>query len=310
MEMLLGLIGLAVLVVFYVRRFLLRREVEPATQGPFDGEHFPVGTAVLSRRFTTTPRQSVVVVHGFVENFQYFTEFYQGPELELIALTCSGYNLPVESPRFSPADWARIPQVPAGSIAHDAAVLVQGLEHLVTSNSVRVHGHSRGGAVVLEAARLRPDLFEQVEVILEAPVLPQGRPFAAVPGWALWFMPFFLAGWQQNPINERNRAVWGPLDNPKKRALIMGYPFNARRASVLVANMRDMIRWMKGEDAHLFSNLLRGAILVPNRDKVLDPGAMLASAGQAQNLQIIEIPDGTHFVIFDHPDRVPPLPGT
>jgi pimeloyl-ACP methyl ester carboxylesterase len=187
-------------------------------------------------------------------------------------------------------------------------VLVQALEHLGTTDIVRVHGHSRGGAIVLEAARLRPDLFERVEVILEAPVLPQGRPYAVMPNWALWFLPFFLAGWQQNPINERNRALWGPLDDPQKRRLIMGYPFNGRRAGVLIANIRDMSRWMEQEDAHLFANLVRGAILVPDRDRVLHPQAMLASASQAQNLQIIEIPGGSHFVVFDQPDRVPPLP--
>lgn len=310
MEMLLGLIGLGLLVVFYVRRFLLRREIEPAQRIAFPGQLYRVGEATLSREGRANPAHSVVVVHGFVENFLYFRDFYLGQDVELIALTCAGYNLPVEDPQFSPAPWAKVPNAPVGTIAHDAAVLVQALEHLVTTQSVRVHGHSRGGAVVLEAARLRPDLFEQVEVLLEAPVLPKGRPYAPLPGWMLWFLPFFLAAWQQNPINERNRPVWGPLDDPKKRALVMGYPFNGRTAAVLLTNLRDMTRWMREEDAHLFANLLRGAVLVPAQDRVLHPGAMRESASQAQNLQRIEVPEGTHFVIFDQPDRVPPLCGS
>lgn len=308
MEMLLGLIGLVILVAVYLRRFLLRKDVEPAQRVPFRGELYPVGSATLGRERSGNPKQSVVVVHGFVESFLYFTRYYDHPDLELISLTCSGYNLPVEAPRFSSADWAKAPKSPAGSIVHDAEVLILALEHLVSTDTVRVHGHSRGGAVVVEAARLRPDLFEHVEVILEAPVLPQGRPYAPMPGWFIWFLPFFLSAWQQNPINERNRSMWGPLDDPHKRSLVMGYPFNGQRASVLVTNMRDMNRWMREQDAHLFANLQRGAILVPERDKVLHPGAMLAAASQAQNLQIIEIPEGTHFVIFDNPERVPPLP--
>jgi len=308
MEMLLGLIGLVFLVVFYLRRFLLRRDIEPATRVVFEGDLYRVGNATLGVQRHGNPTRTVVVVHGFVENFLYFTHYYQQPDLELISVTCAGYNLPVEAPRFSRAEWVQVPQQPAGSIAHDAAVLIQALENLVSTETVRVHGHSRGGAVVLEAARLRPDLFERVEVILEAPVLPQGRPYAPMPGWFIWFLPFFLAAWQQNPINERNRSMWGSLENPQKRSLVMGYPFNGQRASVLMANLRDMNRWMREEDAHLFANVQRGAILVPERDRVLHPGAMLAAASQAQNLQIIEIPEGSHFVIFDDPDRVPPLP--
>ncbi|WP_304638625.1 alpha/beta fold hydrolase [Pseudomonas sp.] len=308
MEMLLGLIGLVILVVVYLRRFLLRKDVEPAQRVPFRGELYPVGGATLSRQRSGNPKQSVVVVHGFVENFLYFTRYYDQPDLELVGVTCSGYNLPVEAPRFSSVDWTKTPEPPVGTIAHDAQVLILALEHLVSTDTVRVHGHSRGGAVVMEAARLRPDLFERVEVILEAPVLPQGRPYAPMPGWFIWFLPFYLSAWQQNPINERNRSMWGPLDDPYKRSLVMGYPFNGRRASVLMTNLRDMNRWMREEDAHLFANLQRGAILVPERDKVLHPGAMLAAASQAQNLQIIEVPEGTHFVIFDNPERVPPLP--
>lgn len=70
MEMLLGLIGLVILVVVYLRRFLLRKDVEPAQRVPFRGELYPVGGATLSRQRSGNPKQSVVVVHGFVENFR------------------------------------------------------------------------------------------------------------------------------------------------------------------------------------------------------------------------------------------------
>ncbi len=215
--------------------------------------------------------------------------------------------MPVSQPTYTTANWARTPDYRAGTIAYDAAVLNLALEHLVSTRQVRVHGHSRGGAVALEAARQRPDLFESVEVILEAPVLPQGKPYAEVPAIARWLFPFFLLLWQQQPISDRNRAVWGSLENPRKRELIWGYPFNARHCSTLVTNIADMNRWMAETGTDSYRCVQRGAIVVPARDRVLDPRAMLSSARQAENLQIIEVEDCSHFVILDQPEAIPPL---
>ncbi|HDZ58363.1 MAG TPA: alpha/beta hydrolase [Pseudomonas xinjiangensis] len=307
MEMLIGLVGLAILVVIYLRRYLLRKEIPAPQATTFNGNLFKVGEAVLARRTTTGASSSVVVVPGFVENFLYFTEFYESPDIELIKLTCSGYHVPVNQARFQAVDWGQPPAHPSGTIAYDAAVLTRALENLVTTDTVRVHGHSRGGAVVLEAARQRPDLFEKVEVVLEAPVLPQGKPYKPMPPIARWFMPFVLVLWQQNPISDANRKTWGPLDNPRKRELIMGYPFNARRCSTLVANLKDMASWMENTGFEIYRNVKRGAIVVPAKDKVLNPAAMLASARQADNLRVIEIPDCSHFVVSDSPHSIPPL---
>lgn len=307
METLLGLIGLAVLIVVYLRQWLLKRDIPQQQTTSFTGELYQVGQACIARRTPSEATATVVVVHGFVENFMYFTEHYNDPKLELIKLTCADYHVPVSQPRYTPASWAREPKHEVGTIAYDAAVLNLALEHLVTTRQVRVHGHSRGGAVALEAARQRPDLFEAVEVILEAPVLPQGKPYAPMPAIARWLMPFFLVMWQQQPISERNRKVWGPLDNPRKRELIWGYPFNARHCSTLVTNMRDMDRWMTETGTDAYRCVQRGAIIVPERDRVLDPKAMLASARQAENLQIIEVAGCSHFVIPDEPASIPPI---
>ncbi|SDU33756.1 alpha/beta hydrolase [Halopseudomonas salegens] len=308
MELILGFIGLAVLVVFYLRRWLLRKEIPQQQAIEYSGELFAVGAATLARSGPDTPRQSVIAVHGFVENFLYFTEFYKDPALELILFTSADYHTPVTRLKPITPDWATVPKARPGTIAYDADVLNQALEHLARGQDVRVHGHSRGGAVVLEAARRRPDLFEQVEVILEAPVLPQGKPCAEIPPHLLWFVPFVLPFWQQQPISPRNKAIWGPLDDRRKRSLIMGLPFNPRHCSTLMANLKDMGSWMPGTGSEIYQNVKRGAILVPGNDHVLDPGAMLASAQQAENLQVIEIAGGSHFVIPDNPESIPPLP--
>lgn len=308
MELILGFLGLAVLVVFYLRKWLLRKDIPQQQAIEYSGDVFSVGAATLARSGPQQARHSVIAVHGFVENFLYFTEFYKDPALELILFTSADYHTPVTRPNAKVPDWAKAPNERQGSIAYDAEVLIQALEHLVTGEEVRVHGHSRGGAVILEAARRRPDLFEQAEVILEAPVLPQGKPYAELSAGVRWFLPFVLPFWQQQPISPRNKAIWGPLDDKRKRSLIMGLPFNPRHCSTMMANLKDMAAWMPGTGTEVYQHVKRGAILVPDNDKVLDPKAMLASARQAENLQVIAVEAGSHFVIPDHPDSIPPLP--
>lgn len=307
MESLIGITGLALLVIIYLRKYLLRKESPQQQAVAFQGELFQVGQGCIAKRAHSGATSTVIVIPGFVENFLYFTEHYADPAIELILLTSADYHVPVTNPRFTTPAWAKPPKARAGSIAYDAAVLNLALTHLVTTSNVRVHGHSRGGAVTLEAARQQPALFEQVEVVLEAPVLPQGAPYAPMPAAVRWFLPFLLPFWQQQPINDRNRSIWGPLDNPRKRELIMGVPFNPKRAAIMLANLKDMADWMPNTTTDIYQYVKRGAILVPGNDRVLQSAAMLASARQAENLQIIEIDGGSHFVLPDHPESIPPL---
>lgn len=308
MESLIGFLGLAVLIVVYLRRWLLRREIPQQQAASFKGELYTVGEASVARRSTGQPATaSVIVMPGFMENFLYFTEYYADPAIELILITSADYHVPVRGNRATVPAWSEPPKAAPGTIAYDAEVLNLALRNLVTTANVRVHGHSRGGAVTLEAARQQPALFENTEVVLEAPVLPQGKPYTPLPPVARWFLPFFLPLWQQQPISPRNRAVWGPLDNSRKRELIMGFPFNPRHCSTMSANLKDMEHWMHSTGSEIYQYVKRGAILVPDNDRVLRADAMRASAQQAENLQLIEIEGGSHFVIPDHPDSIPPL---
>ncbi|MAB25880.1 alpha/beta fold hydrolase [Pseudomonas neustonica] len=308
MQFLIGLIGLVLLIVTSLRRWLLRRESPQKQAVDLPVELFQVGSAVIARSRDDAPGGSVIVMHGFVENFLYFTEHYADPNIQLIMLTSADYHLPINQPRFSTADWIKVPSQRPGTIAYDAAVLNQALEHLATGTQVRVHGHSRGGAVTLEAARQRPDLFERVEVILEAPVLPQGKPYKPVPSIARWFAPFYLFAWQQQPISPANAKIFGPLDNPRKRELIMALPFNPRYGKTFVTNMKDLADWMENTGTDIYQHVKFGAILVPSKDLVLDAAAMRQSAQQAENLQIIEVEGCSHLITADRPDSIPPLP--
>tara|TARA_Y100000815_G_scaffold266050_1_gene283756 strand:+ start:24 stop:956 length:933 start_codon:yes stop_codon:yes gene_type:complete len=307
MHILIGLIGLIILIASSLRRWLLRRETPQMQAVDFSGELYQVGQACIARQGPEEAEHSVIVMPGFVENFLYFTAYYQDPALQLIMLTSADYHVPVNRPRYLKADWISPPRARPGTIAYDAEVLNQALENLASGRQVRVHGHSRGGAVVLEAARQRPDLFSRVEVVLEAPVLPQGKPYREAPKAARWFLPFFLFAWQQQPISPSNRHLFGPLDDPRKRELIGALPFNPRHGSTFVINALDLADWMANTNTDIYQHLRRGAILVPAKDRILHPDAMLHSAEQAENLQIVQIADCSHLITLDRPDCIPPL---
>ncbi|MAM88653.1 MAG: alpha/beta hydrolase [unclassified Hahellaceae] len=309
MEWVIFWFGIALAVILLARYWLLRRESKPRSAEPFDGVVYQVGSAAIVERQCDSPSATVICMHGFVENLTYFTGFYDQPDVQLIAVNSCAYHLPIESPRFVDADWIKSPTAPEGSIEYDAQVLNQALEHLPKSQRVRVHGHSRGGALVLEAARQRSDLFQEVEVILEAPVLPQARPVSAISPAAMWFMGFLVPLWRRKPISRHNRGAWGPLEDERKRAFIEGLPFNSRRTDVMVANLRSMLLWMEKNEADIFGCLTHGIIIVPGKDRVLDVESMTTSAKSAarHGVSILEVEHCSHFVLLDRPDVFPSL---
>lgn len=290
------------------RQRLLARSIPQRHAEPFDGVVYRVGSAhVAERHCASEPAVSVVCMHGYLEDMRYFTHLYADPDIQLILINSADYHLPVLDPQLHDAEWAQTPQEEEGSVEYDAEVLVQALAALPRGRTVRVHGHSRGGAVVLEAAARRPDLFEQVEVVLEAPVLPQAKTKAPVTAFGLWLVPLLLPLWQRQPISKRNRRIWGRLDDPRKREIIAGLPFAPRRTRTLVANLRLLARWMQERDHALYRNV-RGIVLIPEQDKVLDHESMLDSARRGgDRLQVVMVPDCSHFVSFDQPAIVPAL---
>jgi pimeloyl-ACP methyl ester carboxylesterase len=247
-------------------------------------------------------------MHGFLEDIRCFARLYGDPSIQLIALTSCGYHVPVTGAALETPAWAKAPEEPFGTIAYDAAVLVQALEHLPRSKTVRVHGHSRGGAVVLEASVLRPDLFKDVEVVLEAPVLPGAKPYAEAGPITLWLYPFFIAPWKRDPLGPRVAPAFGPLDDARKRELLSGLPFNPKRLSTFVTNLRDLQSWMRERDASVYANVRRGVALVPTMDRVLDATTMYESARRAvPPLKVVRLEGASHFIALDRPEAIPAL---
>lgn len=308
--MVLALTVLAALVASLValRHRLLHQESPQRHHEPFDGVVYRVGKAAIAERHCDRPTATVLCMHGFVEDMRYFAQHYRDPSVQLIVLTSCDYHVPVTGPVYREARWIEAPRHPEGSIPYDAAVLVQALEHLPRTRTVRVHGHSRGGAVVLEAAAMRPDLFADVEVVLEAPVLPRGRLYAAMGALQLWAFAFLVPLWRKDPLGERMARGYGALEDPRKRELLAGLPHNPRRIVTMVHNLRDLATWMRERDGSLYRHVRRGTVLVPGKDKVLDARAMADSARLgAPALEVVQLEGCSHFVLLDRPDALPPL---
>src|SRR3569833_1517509 len=111
---------------------------------------------VLVRRAAGQPRHSIVCVPGFLEDIWYFRNYLIDTSLEVVLISNSDYHLPLGQAKPEVPGWAQTNAYQVGTIEYDAAVLNQALEHLVTAPRVKLHGHSRGGAVLLGAARRRP----------------------------------------------------------------------------------------------------------------------------------------------------------
>lgn len=299
----------AMAVAFYGWRFaLLYRVGRPPRPEGFDGVLYQVGRAAVAERRGAQPRATVVAMHGLFESPRYFTEFYDDPGVQLILLSSGDYHVPFVRASRASADWAVAPGFPVGTIEYDAAVLVQALEHLPVTDSIRVHGHSRGGAVTLEAASMRPDLFRGVDVVLEAPVLPRVRPCLRVPRILRVFVPFVLALWRYDPLSALNRSTYGRLDSARKRELIKALPLNARRLITAMRNLASLETWMEGRDPDIYRNLEHGKVLVADDDQVLESDSIRASARLAEGrLEVVEVQDCSHFILLDKPEAVPSL---
>jgi pimeloyl-ACP methyl ester carboxylesterase len=287
-----------VIALIALRWVLVHRLQAPPAFEAFTGAVHRVGEATVLERASHDPSVAVVCMHGFLENFDYFTQFYDAPDIQLIMISSADYHAP--GPATTPA-WARPVDGIVGTIEYDAAVLVQALEHLPRAAKLRVHGHSRGGAVVVEASIQRPDLFADVEVLLEAPVLPGGKPCDPIGAMRLWLLPFVAPLWRKMPISKQNEALWGRLDDPRKRRVISALPFNPRHVRTVLENLRSLTAWSARADAQRLRSV-RGVVIVPGDDRVLDVASMLASAERAkERLRIVHAPESSHFVLFDAP---------
>jgi len=301
------LVGLVAAVAVGYVWLLLRVGPAPNVE-PIAGETYRVGGCCIHRlpAASDAPATTVIAMHGFLQSPAYFVDLYRDcPDTEVLLVGSCDYHAVLATDEDTEAPWYEKPAYPSGTIAYDASVLLQAWRHLATGRSVCIHGHSRGGAVVVEAARQAPSRFEGVRVVLETPVLPQGRLFQPLPWWLIPLLPGLLPLWRRHPINAYNEAAFGQLNDERKRRLVEAMPFNARRAWTIIRNLRDIDAWSAARDVTDVAYLRQGAVLISTRDRILDSGAMQGCAGASGAPLGIERARGvSHLMSLDRPEIV------
>lgn len=302
--------GVVLMKASHARKLI--KPIEQAYAEMFSGRVYRVGKAAVSvRNHSGEAVHTVIGVHGFLENHCYFTQTYDAPTTELILLTCSNYHIPVSGVTPESPDWEVPIKYPEATIEYDACVLNQALANLPTGQHVRLHGHSRGGAVILEAIRQRPELYEQVEIVLEAPVLPQGQLHPLVNALlepvshGMW--PWVVRLINSTPASPYAQAFFGKM-NPRKKQLLNKLFAATKDHLTIVRNIENIMAWMERTDVAVYQQVRHGTFLIPRIDRILDREAMLLSAESSPNtVRIIETDASSHFVTLDSKAWVPAM---
>lgn len=278
----------------------------------FSGRVFTVGKGAVSvRNHSGKAENTVIGVHGFLENHCYFTQSYQDATTELILLTCSNYHIPVSGPSPEPAPWELPIKSLEGTIEYDASILNQAMENLPTTENIRLHGHSRGGAVVLEAIKQRPDLYTNADIILEASVLPQGQLHPLVTALlepvshGMW--PWVIRFINSTPASSYGQSFFGKMNARKKQ--LLNKLFTATKDHLtIVRNIENIMTWMEKTSFEVYDHVNHGTFLIPKVDRILDRAAMLTSAENSPNsVRIIETEASSHFITLDSQEWLPAL---
>ncbi|MDO6441298.1 MULTISPECIES: alpha/beta hydrolase [unclassified Marinobacter] len=292
----------------HIRKLI--KPINSAYSEMFSGRVYRVGEGAVSvRNHSGSAKQTVIGVHGFLENHCYFTQTYDAPTTELILLTCSNYHIPVNGVTPETPTWEVPIKHLEGTIEYDACILNQALTNLPSTRNIRIHGHSRGGAVVLEAIKHRPELYEDIEVILEAPALPKGKIHPLVTALlepvshGMW--PWLIRLINSAPSSAYGQTFFGKM-NPRKKQLLSKLFYSTRDHLTIVRNIENILEWMERTDTGIYQNVRHGTFLIPGVDRILDRPAMLASARQSPTtMRIIETQAPSHFVTLDSKEWLP-----
>lgn len=297
------------------RKYLLLKETCIKNHEDFSGDLYQVGHSIVAHvKNTESCHKTIVCMHGYLEDYRYFTQLYTSNDGELILINSCNYHAANKNITPMKAAWQSENPYERHTIEYDAAVFIQAVKNLANTDELLLHGHSRGGAVVLEAIKQDPELFKNATVILEAPILPEAPiikvnkhpkalndlisyiklyPFPFIMVWLARFgTPNFVLKNVQ-PMNER------------KKHLLLGTFNNPKYAKVSLDNIKNMKIWALTNKIDLFDAIKKGYILIGSKDAVLSRQLMLKVANRSKNnITVIESKDSSHFLTLDIPDEV------
>jgi len=306
--------------IHMVRSIIMKVKNPPKNHQDFAGDLLQVGKSVVAYQAAPNPaintKRTVVCMHGWLEDHRYFGEVYNSDMDELILINSCDYHVPNTTKVASQVDWQTPNPHPPCTIEYDAAVLVMAVKNLATSSHIVLHGHSRGGAVVVEAIKQAPELFPQAHVILEAPILPEATVARshklpkivnkALSKFAVYIFPFAMFYLSRKRVS--TATIKGSGRNHNKRVLLSGLFFSAKNAGVLVRNFENMLVWPMQNKMNILDSVRAGCILVGEKDTVLSRRLLLKSANKLNdNFDVIQTKKTGHFISLDIPDQVKTL---
>ena len=311
-ELLLILAALALGLHLY-RQYWTCRDLPRVHDVPFAGELYRVDRTIIARRPARAgSSRSVVCFPGFLEDMRYFQALYQDDDCELVLVNNANYHSP-----FAAGDAVALalPDNPfaLGTIEYDGFLLGHVIGLLASGSTLTLHGHSRGGAVVLEAGRQHPQLMRerQATAILEAPVLPRartvGRGSEPLPHALICYLLPLVLGLSRKTARERGlqQPMMWP-NNALKTELCACIYTVARNYRTCVDNVRGIRDWQRATDYQVYTHYPRLTVVMGQRDDVLDNASMLASAeaGRRLNpgLSILRTEHSNHFVTLERPE--------
>lgn len=315
MDALLVLLGLGA-AIHAVRQHVTHRRWPAPPVSPFEGELYRVGQTTIAVRRHDAAERTLVCMPGFLEDVRYFLEVYRDHPYDLILVNNADYHCPFDESRAHRLDWPANPH-PVTTLAHDGFIVAHAAARLARTKTVVLHGHSRGGAVVLEAGRQLPsiagDAPPAVSALLEAPVLPQGTPAGRSTGpvsraMTLYLMPLAMA--LSRNISEQRIARLPMMKptTPRKTELAKALFVNPKDYATAIGNVRDIDAWQRREGYELYDGYTNLAVLVGERDDVLSTQTMTASAteGKARNagVRIVHTSNTNHFITLERPELV------
>ena len=314
--------ALIAIAIHLFRQYWFDKSLPQVHSMSFDGDLFHINeTSIAIKRPAGTTIKTLICFPGFLEDQRYFLSLYDeggyvDKGYELILVNNANYHSPFTQKNVTQLQWDLNPY-PVGTIEHDGFVVANVVKKLSHSNDIIIHGHSRGGAVVLEAGKQFPALMtdheKNITAILEAAVVPQGTPTRGNPSpivasVILYFLPLVL-GLSRN-ISER-RLLKLPMMKPTtavKTDLLKTIFCNTKSYATCVENVRNITEWQKKYSYDLYKNYNNIIVLIGEKDDVLDVLTMKASAVEGaklkQNLSIVETTATNHFISLEKPDVV------
>ncbi len=321
MSTLLWSVLLLLLSLHAYREYWYRRDLPQIHKGEFDGELLKVGSTFIARRPAKNgSTRTLICIPGFLEDMRYFQDVYKNDDAELILLNNANYHCPFltesDAGNVTELDWPKNPYA-IGTIEHDAFYLGTALERLATGDDIYLHGHSRGGAVVLDTGRQFPELTNSktrsVRAFLEAAVLPQaltaGKSSDPLPHkLQCYFIPIFF-GLSRNISTERLLKL--PMMRPTnelKTHLCRSVFSVSRSYATCVTNVKSIVAWQRNTQFDVYNNYNSLTVILGERDTTLDVDSMETSALQGQQcnsgLQILRTAGTNHFISLEQPEII------